>query len=157
MIEPMSDNSTPDPKHVVRRWISEIVNESCLDAIDDVVATDFVEHALAPFGQVAPGPVDGPSHTRQTIKGLRTQFPDLQMTIDSLIGEGDLACARVTATGTNVGPINGAIPPTKKSFTVQQCHWFRACGGKLVEHWAVRDDLSSMLQLGVLSAGGDPR
>ena len=42
------------------------------------------------------------------------------------------------------------IAPTGKRFAVQQSHWFRVVDGKLVERWAVRDDLSMMQQLGVM-------
>ena len=44
------------------------------------------------------------------------------------------------------------ITPTGKSVAAQQSHWFRVADGKLAEHWAVRDDLSMMQQLGVRRA-----
>lgn len=146
-----------EPKDLAVRWIDEIFNASAFDILDDVVATDFVEHALAPFGSSAPGSVDGPVHTKQVIERLRAQFPDLVMTVDAVIAEGDLVSARVTASGTNRGPLNGVIPPTGRSFVVQQCHWFRIDRGRIVEHWAVRDDLGTMLQLGVVPSAGVPR
>jgi len=43
-----------------------------------------------------------------------------------------------------------SIAPTGKRVVVQRSHWFRVEVGKLVEHWAVRDDLSMLHQLGVL-------
>jgi predicted ester cyclase len=61
----------------------------------------------------------------------------------------------MTARGTNHGPIGGVVPPTGREFTAGQSHWFRIEGGKLAEHW-VRDDLTAMLQLGVIQPPGSP-
>jgi len=70
--------------------------------------------------------------------------------------EQDVVSIRVLATGTNLGPLNGMIPPTGRSFSVQQSHWFRVADGRIAEHWATRDDLSTMLQLGVIPRPGPP-
>jgi len=50
------------------------------------------------------------------------------------------------------------MPPTGKRSAARQSHWYRVESGKLVEHWATRDDLSAMLQLGLVPppAGGRP-
>jgi Predicted ester cyclase len=143
-------------KDLVHRWVEQIFNERQADAADDVVAAEFVEHALAPFGQQAPGLVDGPVHTRATVEFLRAQFPDIQMTIEAMAADEDLVSVRVVATGTNLGPLNGMLPPTGRSFRAQQSHWFRVRDGRLAEHWATRDDLSTMLQLGVIPMPGPP-
>jgi predicted ester cyclase len=143
-------------KDLVRRWVEQIFNELRFDIADDVVAVEFAEHALAPFGRQAPGLVDGPEHTRATVEFLRAQFPDIQMTIEAIAAEEDLVSVRVESTGTNLGPLNGMLPPTGRSFRAQQSHWFRVSDGKLAEHWATRDDLSAMLQMGVIPMPGPP-
>jgi len=143
-------------KSLVRLWVEEIFNANRVELAGDVVAAEFVEHALAPFGQEAPGLVDGPAHTRATVDFLRTQFPDVRMTIEAMAAEQDVVSIRVLATGTNLGPLNGMIPPTGRSFSVQQSHWFRVADGRIAEHWATRDDLSTMLQLGVIPRPGPP-
>jgi hypothetical protein len=56
--------------------------------------------------------------------------------------------------GTNLGALNGVMPPTGKRFIARQSHWFRVAEGKLVEHWSTRDDLTAMLQLGVVQPPG---
>jgi predicted ester cyclase len=132
-------------KDLVHRWVEQIFNERQADVADDVV-----------FGQQAPGLVDGPVHTRATVEFLRAQFPDIRMTIEAMAADEDLVSVRVVATGTNLGPLNGMLPPTGRSFRAQQSHWFRVSGGKLAEHWATRDDLSTMLQLGVIPMPGPP-
>ena len=50
---------------------------------------DFVEHAAAPFAQSAPGRGKGPQAMRASAEGLLTQFPDLHMTVEAVISDGD--------------------------------------------------------------------
>ena len=88
---------------------------------------------------------------RGTAEWLLGQFPDLSMTIESIVADEDMVAVRVRSTGTNSGKLNGFLPPSGKRFTSEQSHWFRIEDGKLAEHWATRDDLSSMLQLGVVT------
>ena len=87
---------------------------------------------------------------------LLAQFPDLQMTVEAIVAEGDTVAARILSEGTNLGPLNGVMPPTGKQFSARQSHWFRVEDGKLAEHWATREDLPAMLQLGVLQPPGRP-
>jgi predicted ester cyclase len=85
------------------------------------------------------------------------QFPDLQMTIEAMVAEGDTVAVRVVSEGTNLGPLNGVVPPTGGRFKARQSHWYRVEDGKLAEHWATREDLPAMMQLGIVeSPGGLP-
>ena len=117
---------------------------------------DCLEHAVAPFGQAEPGRVNGPAAMRETAGWLLAQFPDLHMTIEAIVAEADTVAVRVLSEGTNLGPLNGVVPPTGKRFAARQSHWFRVEGGRLAEHWATREDLVAMLQLGVLQPPGRP-
>ena len=62
----------------------------------------------------------------------------------------------ILSEGTNLGPLNGGVPPTGKRFRARHSHWFRVADGKLVEHWATREDLPTMLQHGILRPPGGP-
>ncbi len=138
-------------KDLVSRHFEEIWNHRDLSACEELMAKDFVEHAAAPFADSPPGAVDGPQAMRGTVEWLVSQFPDIHMTIDELVADGDIVVARVTSEGTNTGKPNGFLPPSGKRFRSQQSHWFRVQDDKLAEHWATRDDLASMLQLGVVT------
>jgi predicted ester cyclase len=146
-----------DNKALVRRLFDEVFSTTNLGASDDIVAEEFVEHAKEPFGRDEPGPVQGPSHAREAVAWLRAQFPDLEMTIESIVADADMVAVRVRSTGTNLGRLGGFAPPTNKRFVAEQTHWYRVADGKLCEHWATRDDLSAMLQLGVIQPPGPPR
>jgi steroid delta-isomerase-like uncharacterized protein len=143
-------------KNLVRRHFELIWNQRDDEACDELMADDYTENAAAPFATPNPGKVHGPTAIRGTVAWLTAQFPDIRMDIESLIAEDDLVVARVVSTGTNLGELPGGIPATGRTFTARQSHWFRIVDGKLAEHWAVRDDLSTMLQLGVIPRPGPP-
>ncbi len=138
---------------LVKRLFDEAFNQREYGCLDEIVATDFVEHALAPFGTEEPGAVDGPEHMRGVVDWLTDQFPDLQMTVLAVVGDDDTVAVRIRSEGTNTGLLNGFIPPTGKAFSAEQSHWYRVADDRLVEHWATRDDLRSMQQLGVVQLG----
>ena len=143
-------------KQLVRRHFEETFNRRNLAVCSEIMAEEFVEHAAAPFAKSAPGKVNGPQAMRQTAEWLLAQFPDLHMTIEAMVAEGDTVAVRILSEGTNLGPLNGVLPPTGKRFSARQSHWFRVEDDKLVEHWATREDLPTMLQLGIIQPPGGP-
>jgi predicted ester cyclase len=137
-------------KDLVRRHFDETFNKKNLDACDELMAGEFVEHGVAPFASEPPGRVNGPAAMRGSAEWLLAQFPDMHMTIEEIVAEGDIVACRIRSEGTNLGPLNPMVPATGKRFSARQSHWFRVEGDKLAEHWVTRDDLSAMLQLGVI-------
>ena len=81
-------------KELVRRHFEEIWNLKDLAIADELMAEDYLEHGVAPFGQAEPGRVNGPAAMRETAQWLLAQFPDLHMQIDAIVAEGDLAAVR---------------------------------------------------------------
>jgi predicted ester cyclase len=145
--------STKEP---ARRFFEQLINDAGPSCADENAAQVYIELAVAPFGRDAPGTVAGPEHLRETSVWLRAQFPDIHMTIESIVEEGDLVAGRVMSEGTNSGPLNGVMPPAGRRFSAAQSHWFRVENGRLAEHWATREDLPTMIQLGVTSSPGPP-
>jgi predicted ester cyclase len=142
---------------LIEHWVA-MFNTGDTSEANEIAASAFIEHAVAPFGADEPGPVDGPRHLASAVDWLRAQFPDLHMRVEAVVREGDLVAVLMTSTGTNLGALNGLIPPTGRSFQARQTHWFRVRDGRLAEHWATRDDLATMLHLGVVTqAGGGAR
>ena len=141
---------------LARRLFEEVFNGRNIAICEEIVATHYIENALAPFGDNPPGAVSGPEHMRNVVEWLVEQFPDIVMTIESIVADDDTVSVRVHSEGTNLGLFNGVMPPTGKRFSGRQGHWFRIHEGKLAEHWAVRDDLRTMLQLGVMQPPAPP-
>jgi predicted ester cyclase len=99
----------------------------------------------------------GPEAFYATALWLRSAYADLGWTIDDAAVDGDLVVLHTTMSGRHTGPFvtydeNGraaqAFPPTGKTFATTQSHWFRLADGKVIEHWANRDDLGQAMQLG---------
>ncbi len=137
--------STEANEEFVRRFYAEVFDPGNLDRVEEMIAPDFVNHAQPPESP------HGPEGIKQVITMLRTAFPDQRTTIEDVIAKGDKVVIRATYSGTHQGPFMG-IPPTGKSFKQSQIHIIRMEDGKAVEHWAVRDDLGMMQQLGVIPA-----
>ena len=68
-----------------------------------------------------------------------------------MVAEGDLVAYRATLSGTHRGELLG-MPPTGRAFRVQHMHMLRMRDGRACEHWAVRDDLGMLQQLGIIPA-----
>ena len=133
--------SAEENKAVVRRMIEEGWNGYDHNVIDEVVAPDYFNHAAVPEHQ------RGIAGAKHILSWLVAAFPDTRFEIEDIIADGDMVAIRGTASGTHEGEFAG-ITPTGNRFAVQQVHWFRVTDGKVAEHWAVRDDLGMMRQLG---------
>jgi predicted ester cyclase len=142
-------------KEVARQYFEEIFNQHNFEVIEAITAQDFIEHGVAPFQSVevqeAGRHVNGPEHMQAVAHRILTAFPDVQYSLEQLIAEGDLVAMRSTWQGTHLGAFWGSAP-TGKRFKVTRTDVLRIVDGKVVEHWANRDDLGMFLQLGVLQA-----
>ena len=134
--------STEDNKALMRRFYEEVFNKKNLAAIDDFIDPNQVDHALPPG---MPGGIEG---TRQAIGMYLTAFPDMHLTVEDMIAEGDKVVARLTSRGTHQGAYMG-IPPTGKPVTVTLIDIIRIAGGKSVEHWLEFNAMGLLQQLGV--------
>jgi predicted ester cyclase len=144
-------------RELARRYFEEIINLRHFEVCAQIIAEAYTEHAVAPFGQAEPGRVNGPRATQESLEWLIAQFPDIHMTIEALVAEDDTVVVRTLSEGTNLGKLNGIMPPTGRRFAARQSHWFRVENDKLAEHWATREDLPTMIQLGVIQPPGPPR
>jgi steroid delta-isomerase-like uncharacterized protein len=130
-------------KSVSRRLVEEAFNQGKYDVIEELIVPTFVNH------DPATGDVKGYDGVRQNIDGYRSAFPDLKITIEEQLAEGDLVATRWTATGTHKGELLG-IAPTGKQATVTGVTIDKLKDGKIVESWNNWDTLGMMRQLGVV-------
>jgi steroid delta-isomerase-like uncharacterized protein len=135
-----------DAKGITRRMVEEVLNKGRLDVIDEIIAPGYVGHDPA-----LPQDVVGPNGERELVRGYRAAFPDLTLTIDDQIAEGDRVVTRWTARGTHSGDLWG-IAATGKEVTVTGTAIDRIEDGRIVESWSHWDALGLMQQLGVVRA-----
>lgn len=131
-------------KGLVRRINEEAWGEGNLDLIDEHVAEDYVEHNNA-----SPEPIRGPEGYKENVRMIRNAFPDMDVTTDHLIAEGDLVVNHYTITGTHEGPLTG-IEPTGAEVTFSGMAIIRFEDGKIVEDWGNVDLFGLMQQIGAI-------
>ena len=131
-------------KAIVRRTLEELWNKGNLAVADEVTGANHVGHDPA-----VPNPGRGPQAEKQLVTMYRTAFPDLNITIDEMMADGDKVVTRWTSRGTHKGDLMG-VAPTGKQVNITGITIDRIAGGKAEESWTNWDTLGMMQQLGVV-------
>lgn len=106
----------------------------------------------------------GPEAWQATAAWLHDMSSDLAWEIHEVVATDDLIAVHATMTGHHdgehvrydpAGEVTQRLPPSGRPYRVTQSHWLRVTEGKVIEHWANRDDLAMALQLGWLPAPTD--
>jgi predicted ester cyclase len=127
-----------------------VFNNGQVDRVEDFFAEDFMN-----FGQ--------PDHdirsiVKHVVQLWRTAFPDLRVTVDFIVAEGDLVMCEASFQGTHQGVFPHPLPdgpplaPSGTTCKVKEMHRFRLKEGKIIEHFTVHDDPEMFHQLGRLGA-----
>ena len=121
--------SAEDNKKAFRLRI-EAVNECDFDAMDDLISPNYVAYWWHHGDKV----VDkGLQEFKDRITHAFEIYPDMRLTIDEIIAEGDIVMAHVTWTGTHKGQSPGRPAPDNKKWGAGWSYWTRWENGKLVE------------------------
>ncbi|MFF0476891.1 ester cyclase [Streptomyces sp. NPDC004284] len=112
-------------------------------AVDDLTAPDLVFHAPVPMGAT------GAEALKRVWEALLRAFPDLHVTIEETVAEGDRVVSRNTVTGTHLGEYRG-LPPTGKPVSYGEIFIFRFEDGRIAEIRGVVDVLTQLRQVGAL-------
>jgi predicted ester cyclase len=131
----------------LRRYMA-VMNSGDIPAAVAFFAPDTLNHGK---------PVGRAGLTR-VLTDLRTMFPDYRHEAIEITAVGDVVIARNKVSGTHKGvgkiPVEGGmligVAPTNRKFVVQHIHWWRFRDGLIAEHYATRDDVEMMKQLGLL-------
>jgi steroid delta-isomerase-like uncharacterized protein len=137
----MSENN----KAIVRRLIEEVWNKGNLSLVEELFTPNYEHHdsSTPDFGR-------GPESEKKRVTLYRTAFPDLRLTIEDIIAEGETVMARWSCRGTHKGDLSG-IAPTGRPFTISGITVGRVANGKIAESYVNWDALGLMQQLGVVS------
>lgn len=137
--------SANENKARVRSLYEHIFNQKNLAAVDDYFAPTVIDHSLPPG---VPGGIEG---VRQTIGMFLGAFPDLRLTVEDSIAEGDRVVSRWMLRGTHQGASLG-MPPTGKHVTMPGISIVRMEDGKSTEQWVIFDQMVMLQQLGLAPA-----
>ena len=135
--------SAEENKASIRRYVEEAWNKGSVDIIDELMATHYARHMA----------ISAPPLTRegqkQRILGFRRAFPDLRLTIEDMVAEGEKVSFRLTLRGTHQGEFM-RVPPTGKQIVVGAVDVARFEDGKVAEQWGQTDMLGLLQQIGAV-------
>ena len=141
--------STEENKALARRELEEIFGaKGNLDTADEIYSPNYISHQPAGDEDLR-----GPQAIKQFAAGMRQAFPDLEITIEEQIAQGDKVVTRFRTRGTHKGELWG-IPATGKEVEITNMSMCRIEGGKMTEEWPAPDRLGMMQQLGIISQPG---
>jgi predicted ester cyclase len=139
--------TTESNKQRVRRYYGDVVSTGNAKAIADFVSPDYVEvhdNVHYPLG------LDGAT---AHVEGVRATYPDLRLTVERQVAEGEWVVSLVTMRGTHRGEWLG-IAPTGKAVTVTAVNLDRVVDGRIVEHTGAANLLGPLLEIGAVKAVG---
>jgi steroid delta-isomerase-like uncharacterized protein len=134
--------STESNKALIRRVFEEGMNLRKPAVFDEILAPTYRNHNM-------PAPAPGPAGLRQVMVMFTEAFPDMVITVEQMLAEGDRVATQGTWKGTHKGAFMG-VPATGKTVAVGYIDVWRIEGGKAVENWVQMDLLGLMQQLGVV-------
>jgi steroid delta-isomerase-like uncharacterized protein len=138
-----ASGSAEENKAVARRGWEEVVNQRNLDAIEEIYAPDFVWHE-------PDQDIQGYEQAKQFASTFFEAFPDINISVEDVIAEGDQAVTRYTIRGTHRGETEEFGLPTGKPMELKGITIHRFEGDKIVEEWERYDNLSVLQQLGLV-------
>lgn len=127
---------------VVRRYKTEILNSRDLEALGEVAAVDYLDHAAFP------GQPPGLEGLRQRASHLFRAF-DPRWTIDDVVAGRDMVVLRWHLTGRHLGEYLG-MPATGRRCVIRGIDMYRVRDGRMCEHWNVVDNLGFARQVGLV-------
>ncbi len=152
---PSDDQAGPaDPKALCERSI-HIMADGDLADFEAVIHPDAVNREAGTEPAATRG--RGPAAFYATALWLRAAFADMRWDIHQVAADDDLVVVHSTASSRHTGPfvlydesgrVEQVMPPTGQACSITQTHWFRVADGKVIEHWANRDDMGMARQLG---------
>lgn len=145
-----TDRTESAPAELVREFHQRVLTEKDLDAAEDLLATDYVEHNPAfPEGELR-----GRENLVEFWEGLFEAFPDLWIKEEDVLVEGDTVVTRHVGRGTHEGTFMD-LDATGKEFEIDGIDVYRIEDGKIAESWISLDMLGMMQQLGAIPVEGE--
>jgi predicted ester cyclase len=128
-----------------RRVFEDGLNRADDAVFEKLVAPDYINHEGGDMLLQATGPRDWSDVQAR----LSASFPDVAWQVLRTVAQDDHVWVETRMSGTHEGDFFG-VAPTGRHFEVRQVHMLRLHDDQIKEHWAVRDDLGVLVQLGAL-------
>jgi len=135
---------------LVRRAVEEIWNQGDLALADALFAPTYVNH-----GGLIPDLVHGPEAIKVSVALYRTAFPDLHISVVSLVMEDALVALQWVASRTPPARSAGGVP-VGQSGTLTGTTLSRFAGGQVAESWTRWDSAEALGRLGRVAQEGEP-
>jgi steroid delta-isomerase-like uncharacterized protein len=132
--------SESENKLLARRLLEEVVNTGEVDRLPEFLAPDCVAND---------GGIPGIEGFRAHVLAFHRCYPDLVVTVEGQVAEGDTVVTWWTMRGTHLGEFGG-VPPTKKPITLRGVNILRIREGRIVQHSGGSNSLEALLELGVV-------
>jgi steroid delta-isomerase-like uncharacterized protein len=129
---------------LVRRFIDEVFVAGKAEAIDELVAPEFVSHM---FGITE----DGPNRLKAATERVHASLEHVEFLVEDLVAEGDRVAVRLLSSARPTGEFMGVPDAAGKRYSIGEMHFFRIADGRVAEHWHHHDALGLMQQLGATS------
>jgi steroid delta-isomerase-like uncharacterized protein len=137
--------SEADNCALVNRFIDEVFNTGNFDAVDEILARDYLHHD--PTTQEFGSGIEG---FKRLLGYYRDAFPDLEIRLDDQFAAGDRVVDRWTGHGTHQGELMG-VAPTGRPVTAGGISIHRIENGRIAETWNNYDAAGMLRQLGAIS------
>jgi predicted ester cyclase len=130
-------------KAAFQRFFDEVAMGGNLALIDELCSVNFVEH------EEMPGMTPGRAGVHEFFSMIRAAFPDLHVTVDHMLAEGDKVVAAVRWSGTHQGEFMG-VPASGNQVSFTSWEMVRMVDGRAVEHWGLTDGMAMMMGMGAI-------
>jgi lactoylglutathione lyase len=136
----------PKAADIVREVFSRL-GSGDQSVLDELVAEDYVNHAATPQGREG---------WRQTIQHVNNDIRRTGVEVHHLFGDDEFVCMHMTINGVHEAstmPLLAGVPVSNREVAWRYIHIFRIADGQLAEHWAARDDVDLLRQIGAWPRG----
>jgi len=134
--------STEQNKELVRRFVRDVKNRKDLAASQELFSPDYEHHFHMPGETVPPG-YAGAGRVGEI---FGEAFPEIKVTLETLIAEGDYVLERSSVEALHGGQFCGT-PATNKTVTWTENHLYRIEDGRIIEHWPEADMVGVLEQI----------
>ena len=131
-------------KAVALRVFEEIFNQGKFSVADEIYAPDFKNRGLNPDGQWVGADL---KTDQNAVHDEKKAFPDLKMTVNNMVAEGDLVAVHWTFRGTHTHGGYAGLPATGTKVLMTGITIWRIVDGKITDEWSSFNEMGAYAQI----------